>query len=170
MDHGPVLGVLQFNRCFKQAPEQFDNHGAVVALQVLLRGENALSAAAEDVLLLALDQADAAQQGFLGQFPRLCDEANSGLQLDDVRMVGLSAQFQGVDGLCGDLPEQLLRRGMLVDFLHDNHHADRYTVCTKRDERVQTNGRLSSKIELRGKHTTTHGKVSRRLLPEFKAV
>ena len=53
---------------------------------------------------------------------------------------------------------------------HDNHHADRYTVCTKRDERVQTNGRLSSKIELRGKHTTTHGKVSRRLLPEFKAV
>lgn len=53
---------------------------------------------------------------------------------------------------------------------HGNHHADRYTVCTKRDERVQTNGRLSSKIELRGKHTTTHGKVSRRLLPEFKAV
>jgi len=80
MDYGPVLGVLQFNRCFKQAPEQFDNHGAIVTLQVLVRGENALSAAAEDVLFLALNQVDAALQGLLGQFPRLCDEADGSLQ------------------------------------------------------------------------------------------
>ena len=53
---------------------------------------------------------------------------------------------------------------------HRNHHADRCTVCTNRDERVQTNGRLSCKIVLGRKHTTTHGKVSRRLLSEFKPV
>ena len=50
------------------------------------------------------------------------------------------------------------------------HHADRYTVGTNRDESVQTNGRLSYKIRLRRKHTTTHGEVSRRLLPELKTV
>ena len=33
-----------------------------------------------------------------------------------------------------------------VRVIHDNHHADRYTVCTKRNESVQTNGRLSYKI------------------------
>ena len=54
--------------------------------------------------------------------------------------------------------------------LHDNHHADRYTVCTNRDERVQTNGHLSCKIEMRRKQTTKHDKESRRLLSEFKAV
>ena len=32
------------------------------------------------------------------------------------------------------------------DIIHLNHHADRFTVCTNRDERVQTNGRLSSMI------------------------
>ena len=37
-----------------------------------------------------------------------------------------------------------------VRVIHDNHHADRYTVCTNRNESVQTNGRLSYKIELRG--------------------
>ena len=54
--------------------------------------------------------------------------------------------------------------------IHDNHHADRYTVCTNRDERVQTNGHLSCKIEMRRKQTTKHDKESRRLLSEFKAV
>ena len=53
---------------------------------------------------------------------------------------------------------------------HINHHADRFTIGTNRDERVQTNGRLSYKISLRRKHTTMHGEVSRRLLPEFKTV
>ena len=53
---------------------------------------------------------------------------------------------------------------------HRNHHADRKAVCTNRDERVQTSGRLSCKIELRRKHTTTHGRRSRRLLPKFKTV
>ena len=33
---------------------------------------------------------------------------------------------------------------------HTNHHADRQAVCTNRNERVQTSGRLSCKIELRG--------------------
>ena len=55
-------------------------------------------------------------------------------------------------------------------FHHYNHHVDRYTVGTNRDESVQTNGRLSYKIRLRRKHTTTHGEVSRRLLPELKTV
>ena len=54
--------------------------------------------------------------------------------------------------------------------LHCNHHADRCAVCTNRDERVQTSGRLSCKIELRRKYTTTHGERSRRLLSEFKPV
>ena len=57
-----------------------------------------------------------------------------------------------------------------VQFVQRNHHADRNTVCTNRDERVQTNGRLSYKIKMGRKHTTTHGRMSRRLLPEFKPV
>ena len=59
---------------------------------------------------------------------------------------------------------------LVSDEYHDNHHADRYTVCTNRDERVQTNGHLSCKIEMRRKQTTKHDKESRRLLSEFKAV
>lgn len=54
--------------------------------------------------------------------------------------------------------------------VHINHHAGRYALGTNRDEREQTNGRLSYKIRLGRKHTTTHGEVSRRLLPELKAV
>ena len=53
---------------------------------------------------------------------------------------------------------------------HINHHADRNAVGTNRDERVQTSGRLSYKIGLRWKHTTTHGRRSRRWLPELKTV
>lgn len=43
-------------------------------------------------------------------------------------------------------------------------------VRTNRDERVQTNGRLFYKINLRRMHTTTHGGVSRRLHSELKTV
>ena len=53
--------------------------------------------------------------------------------------------------------------------IHYNHHADRNTVCTNRNERVQTNGCLSYKIRLRGKQTTTHGDESRRLLSKVKS-
>ena len=53
---------------------------------------------------------------------------------------------------------------------HHNHHADRFALGTNRDEREQTNGRLSYKIRLGRKHTTTHGRRSRRLLPELKTV
>ena len=38
----------------------------------------------------------------------------------------------------------------LVKFAHFNHHADRYAVGTNRDGRVQTSGRLSYKIKMRG--------------------
>ena len=31
-------------------------------------------------------------------------------------------------------------------FTHNNHHADRFALGTNRDEREQTNGRLSCKI------------------------
>ncbi len=67
----------------------------------------------------------------------------------------------------------LLRLVALLSFIitfHVNHHADRIAVGTNRDERVQTSGRLSCKIRLRRKHTTTHGEVSRRWLPELKTV
>ena len=57
------------------------------------------------------------------------------------------------------------------DIVHSNHHIDRFALDTNRNERcVGTSGLLSFKIVLRGKHTTTHGEVSRRLLPEFKTV
>lgn len=64
----------------------------------------------------------------------------------------------------------VLRHKFFCFLEHINHHADRFTIGTNRDERVQTNGRLSYKISLRRKHTTMHGEVSRRLLPEFKTV
>ena len=43
-------------------------------------------------------------------------------------------------------------------------------VRTNRNERAQTNSRLSCRISLRGMHTTTHGDVSRRLYQELKTV
>ena len=54
--------------------------------------------------------------------------------------------------------------------VHINHHADRYAVGTNRDEGAQTSGRLSYKIGLRWKHTTTHGRRSRRWFPKLKTV
>lgn len=35
---------------------------------------------------------------------------------------------------------------MVQVFFHQNHHADRVALGTNRDEREQTNGRLSCKI------------------------
>ena len=43
-------------------------------------------------------------------------------------------------------------------------------VRTNRNERVQTSGRLSCRIILRGMHTTTHGRRSRRLHFKLKTV
>ena len=76
---------------------------------------------------------------------------------------------RGLAGICASL----MRKGtffLRLILIYMNHHADRNTVCTNRDERVQTNGRLSYKIKMGRKHTTTHGRMSRRLLPEFKPV
>ena len=53
---------------------------------------------------------------------------------------------------------RVLQHGMWeLKITHINHHADRFALGTNRDEREQTNGRLSYKIRLWRKHTTTHG-------------
>ena len=46
-------------------------------------------------------------------------------------------------------PVRQVREINRIKISHSNHHADRCTVCTNRDERVQTNGRLSYKIRQR---------------------
>ena len=37
-------------------------------------------------------------------------------------------------------------RSKTLEIVHNNHHADRFALGTNRDEREQTNGRLSCKI------------------------
>lgn len=56
------------------------------------------------------------------------------------------------------------------NLFHINHHADRKAVGTNRDERVLTSGRLSYKINMRRRHTTTHGRRSRRWLLKLKTI
>ncbi len=80
-----------------------------------------------------------------------------------VRAITADGMVKAVAVTTRDLTER-------VRNIHKNHHADRMAVGTNRDERVQTSGRLSIKIDLRRKHTTTHGEVSRRWLPELKTV
>ena len=60
-----------------------------------------------------------------------------------------SGMAQGVDHWSAEIVLGLRERSPDMR-LHCNHHADRFAVCTNRNERVQTSGRLSCRIELRG--------------------
>lgn len=67
----PVLGVLQLDCRLKQAPEQLDDHSAVVGLQQFAVGQGVLAAPAAKELPFLCEQVQAGLEALLGQAPGL---------------------------------------------------------------------------------------------------
>ena len=65
----PVLGVLQLDCRLKQAPEQLDDHSAVVGLQQFAVGQGVLAAPAAKELPFLCEQVQAGLEALLGQAP-----------------------------------------------------------------------------------------------------
>ena len=116
----PVLGILQPGRRLKQAPEQLDDHSAVVGLQQFAVGQGVLAAPAAKELPFLCEQVQAGLEALLGQAPGFGDQHHACLHGGFVPDLIRPAQGQGIDRLLGDLPKQFFRRGMGFDFFHQS--------------------------------------------------